>query len=156
MRRMAGIAMLWLMAALGPAMGLGGCSSLVPKLQAPQLDIAGVALNGGSLRAQKVAVTFNVTNPNDRQISVSGIDCRIALSGNDFATGQTAAPFVLPALGSSQFTLDLTADLGSVLELLAKQMGAKDVSYRLTGQLHLAEGLIRTVPFTKEGRLPLQ
>lgn len=135
---------------------LCGCAALVPKLEPPKLEVTNVVLRGGSLNKQRIAVTFKVTNPNDRQVGIERIDCHIALSGHDFASGQTDAPFILPALGESDFQLDLTADLASALQVLAQQMGAKEVSYRLTGEVHLSGGLLRNFPFTKDGRIALK
>ncbi|MFT3906315.1 MAG: LEA type 2 family protein [Steroidobacteraceae bacterium] len=146
----------WLGALVAGVAMLSGCASLLPKLEAPKLDVAGIAWKGGSMSRQKITVTLKVSNPNDRQISVSSIDCRIAVAGHDFASGATAKAFVVPALGDTQFDLDLTADLVTALQVLAEEQNSRDIAYRLTGELHLAAGLLRNVPFTKDGRIALR
>jgi LEA14-like dessication related protein len=133
-----------------------GCASLMPRLVPPTLDVTGVNLAGSDLAHTQISVQLHVTNPNARSLSVQGIDCTLALAGTQFAQGMTDAPFVVPASGETDFQVTLNADLATALGIMLGQLGAKDVPYTVTGQAHLAQGLIRTLPFRKEGRLALR
>ncbi|HTP39999.1 MAG TPA: LEA type 2 family protein [Steroidobacteraceae bacterium] len=135
---------------------LGGCAALLPRLEPPRLQVVGVNLGHGNLAKQKINVTLNVDNPNNRVLDIGSIDVNIALSGTDFATGVTAEPFAVPALGSTQFTIDLTANLETALKLIAASYGADTIPYRITGEVHLAGGVIRNLPFKSDGNVPLK
>jgi LEA14-like dessication related protein len=141
---------------LAGAMLLAGCSALLPKLEAPKLEVVAVNLGHANLLQAKIDVTLRVTNPNNRSLDVSSIVLQIAVSGTQMATGETAEPFVVPALGETQFDIKLTADVATALALMAQQLHSDTVPYRVTGQVKLASGFIRNLPFTSEGDLPLR
>ncbi len=145
------------LALIGVALGaaLGGCASLVPKLAPPTLVITGVAIGGGNLQQQQIKLTFHATNPNARAIAIRSIDCNLELAGNPFAQGATDAPFTLPALGESDFNLNVTANMNSVLAALAGGFGRHAVDYRVYGQVHLQSGLVRNIPFDQNGSVRL-
>jgi LEA14-like dessication related protein len=135
---------------------LPACSTLAPKLEPPRLEVTGVNFIGGDIAHQQIGLKVHVTNPNARSIAVRSIDYGIALAGTDFARGTTAAPFTVPASGATDFDLKLTADMMTALKVLGQHLGDRDVPYRVTGTLHLAEGVLRALPFASSGSLPLR
>jgi len=134
---------------------LAACTSL-SRLDAPQLSIVGIRLLGAQQNRQQFVLTIRVHNPNMRQIAVRSIDYRVALAGEEFATGATVEPFTVPALGESQFELNVSADLDRAIRLAVQRVTAGDLPYRVTGQVRLAEGALRTLPFTSSGTLSLR
>ena len=132
-----------------------GCSSLLPKLEPPQLEVVGLNFLGGDHQHQKLRLRLQVTNPNDRQIAVRSLDYQVALAGADFAQGSSTEPFTVPAMGQSEFDLDMNADLGSLLRVLSAHLGDSSLDYQVTGRVHLAEGLVRELPFKGHGQLAL-
>jgi LEA14-like dessication related protein len=142
----------WL-AAMGVA--LGGCASMLPKLEPPTLVITAVAIGGGNLQQQQIRLTFHATNPNNRAIPIRRIECNLELAGSPFAQGATDAPFTLPALGESDFNLNVTANMNSVLAALAGGFGRHAIDYRVYGQVHLQGGLVRNIPFDQKGSVKL-
>jgi LEA14-like dessication related protein len=143
-------------AVLAAILILAACASLAPKLEPPRLEVTGVSFVGGDLARQQIGLKVHVSNPNARSIAVQRIDYGIALAGTDFARGTTAAPFTLPASGATDFDLKLTADMLTALQVLGQHLGERDIPYRVTGTLHLAEGVLRLLPFASSGRLPLR
>ena len=144
----------WL-AALAP-LALAACSSLAPKLEPPRLEVTGVSFVSGDITRQQIGIQVHVTNPNERSIAVQRIDYGIALAGTDFAHGTTAAPFTVPASGATDFDLKLTADLVTALKVLGQHLGEHEIPYRVTGTLHLEEGVLRSLPFSSGGSLQLR
>jgi LEA14-like dessication related protein len=134
---------------------LCGCASMLPKLTAPTLVITGVVIGGGNLQQQQIKLTFHATNPNDRAIPIRRIECNLELQGTPFAQGATDAPFILPPLGEIDFDLNVTANLNTVLGLLAGGFAHHTVDYRVYGQVHLQGGMLRTIPFDQKGRVRL-
>ena len=134
---------------------LGACAAMLPRLEPPQLTVTRVDLVGGDLQQQQVHLTLHVVNPNARAIDVRGIDCNLDLNGEAFAAGSTEAAFTLPASGSTDFGLNVTANLDAALVALLSGLGHKTVDYRMYGQVHLSSGLIRNIPFEQKGRVKL-
>jgi LEA14-like dessication related protein len=134
---------------------LAGCSSLVPKLEPPRFEVVGLTMLGGDQKHQQLRLRLEVTNPNDREIAVKSIDYQAAVGSTTFAQGTSPQAFTLPALGKTQFDLDITADLAAVLRVLAAHLGESSLPYEVTGHVHLAEGLIREFPFKGHGQLAL-
>ena len=132
-----------------------GCAALVPKLEAPELKVVGLNFLGGDRQHQKLRLRIQVTNPNTRQIAVRSIDYQVALAGADFAQGSSAEPFTVPASGQSEFDLDMNTDLGSLLRVLSAHLGDAALEYQVSGRVHLAEGLLREIPFKGHGQLAL-
>jgi LEA14-like dessication related protein len=132
---------------------LGACV-LAPKLEAPKLSIAGVQVVSGELWVQHLKVRMHVHNPNDRELPVQGLEYTIEIAGEEFASGASAASFVVPPRGDAEFDTNVTTNLaGAVLKLLARGPGAltEEVPYRLSGKVSLASGLWRSIPFDEHG-----
>ncbi|MCC7462998.1 MAG: LEA type 2 family protein [Gammaproteobacteria bacterium] len=135
---------------------LPACAALAPQLEAPQLEVRGVRFIGGDLTRQQIGLKVHVSNPNPRELAIQRIDYGLALAGSEFARGTTAAPFTLPASGATDFDLRLTADLRTALQVLGAHLGERELPYRVSGTVHFAGGLLRVLPFTSGGMLPLR
>lgn len=144
-------------AAAALALLSAGCA-LAPKLATPTLTIVGVRLEGSDLLAQHLRVRVHVQNPNDRRLPVKGIAYTLDVDGQPFATGESAAGFVVPALGAAEFDMNVTTNVaGTLLRLLARGPDAlASVPYRLTGKISLAAGWLQSIPFEQRGTFRLQ
>jgi LEA14-like dessication related protein len=137
-------------------LGLSGCSLFMPKLEAPRLSVVGVELQKGALWQQKLKVRMHVDNPNDRVLPIKGITYTLDVNGQEFAHGESAASFVVPALGEAEFDMNMTANMaGTIISLLSHGTDA-NVEYHLAGKISLSEGLLRSVPFDQHGTFKLQ
>jgi LEA14-like dessication related protein len=142
--------------ALLAAVLLGGCA---PKLEKPTLSVAGVQLVSGDLWEQRLKVRLQVHNPNDRALPVKSIEYTLEVEGQPFASGESADAFTVPALGETEFDMNVTTNLaGALLKLLARGPDAlgQNVTYRLSGRLSLSAGLLRSIPFEQQGTFSLQ
>jgi LEA14-like dessication related protein len=138
------------------SLSLCGCSLFVPKLQAPRLSVVGVELQKGSLWQQRLKVRMHVDNPNDRVLPIKGITYTLEVNGQEFAHGESAASFIVPALGEAEFDMNMTANMaGTIISLLSHGTEA-NVEYHLAGRISLSEGLLRSVPFDEHGTFRLQ
>ena len=131
------------------------CSSLAPRLKAPDLKVVGLNFIGGDAHRQQLQLRVHVTNPNDRQIAVQSIDYQVALAGAHFADGSSAEPFTLPASGQTDFNLNVNANLEALVRVVGAHLGEPALDYEVTGTLHLAESLLREIPFKGHGQLPM-
>jgi len=134
---------------------LASCSSL--KLEAPELTIVRIDVVKADLFEQQLNVRMLVQNPNDRSLPVRSITYQMEVAGEAFAHGESEKNFEVPALGSTEFDVGVTANAASALLKLAtggKKLDA--VEYRMVGKVSLASGMIRTIPFDKKGVLKLR
>ncbi|HYL04237.1 MAG TPA: LEA type 2 family protein [Steroidobacteraceae bacterium] len=140
------------------ALAVAGCV-LSPKLATPRLSIVGVQLVSSDLLEQHFKVRMRVENPNDRVLPVGGISYTLEVEGEPFASGESDASFVVPALGEAQFDMNVTTNLaGTLTGLLARGPDAlgQGVPYRLSGKVSLSRGWLRSLPFAERGSFKLQ
>jgi LEA14-like dessication related protein len=137
---------------------LGACA-LAPQLKTPHLSVAEVQIVSSDLWQQRLKVRMHVQNPNDRAIAVKGLTYSLEVEGQPFASGESAASFTVPALGETDFDMNVTTNLaGVLLKLLARGPDAlgQSIAYRLTGKLSLSAGVVRSIPFEEHGSFTLQ
>jgi LEA14-like dessication related protein len=152
MRRVRGIHV------LAAGLVLAGCA-LTPRLSPPTLTVVNVQLNGSDLWEQHLTVRMHVQNPNDRTLPIRAITYTLEVEGQPLASGESAASFVVPALGEAEFDMNVTTNLaGTFLKLIGRGSGAlsQPVAYRLTGKVSLSQGLMRSIPFDERGEFRLQ
>lgn len=138
------------------ALALGGCSSLVPKLQSPTLTVVGVEVVRADLLQQQLRLRMHVSNPNDRALPVRGITYAVEVAGEQFAHGDSQRDFTVPALGETEFDVNVTANAAPVLLKYFAGGRREPLEYRIDGRVQLAAGLIRSVPFSQAGKLDLR
>lgn len=136
---------------------LAACA-LAPKFEAPHLTIVNVQVLSGDLWQQRLKVRMHVQNPNDRALPVKGIEYTIQVDGQEFATGESAASFVVPALGEAEFDMNVSTNLaGMLIRFLGRGQNAPSaLDYHISGKVALAEGLMRSIPFDQRGTFKLQ
>lgn len=140
---------------------LSGCAAFGPRLEAPKLSIAKVEIIKGDFFEQRFRARMNVQNPNDRELRVRGITYTIELGGEELGRGLSGSSFVVPARGEAEFDMLVTANLAGVLLKLAeraRKAGGRpnELPYSLRGEVKLASGVLRTVPFEQKGSVPLR
>lgn len=144
------------MLAISGLLLLGGCSSLVPKLQSPELDVVGVEVVKADLLQQQLRVRMHVHNPNDRALPVRGITYAVELAGEEFAHGDSDRNFTVPALGDMEFDVNVFANAAPVLLKYLTTSRGDPLEYRITGKVQLSGGFVRRIPFTQTGVLKLR
>ena len=137
-----------------------GCAGFGSRLEPPKLSVVGVEIVRGDLFEQRFKARMRVQNPNDRSIAVRGVSYTLQIGGEELGRGLSGSSFTVPASGEAEFDMLVTANLaGTVMRLLerARSDGLPDsLSYRLRGEVKLAEGLVRTIPFDEKGAVKLR
>lgn len=135
---------------------LCGCAVFMPKLQTPQLSIVDIEVRKASFLEQQLRVRMRVANPNDRALPIQGLSYTVYLGGQEFATGVSDASFIVPALGTAEFNMDVTANAaGALLAILGKPSG-QAIEYRMKGRVQLSHGWLRAIPFEERGTFNLR
>jgi LEA14-like dessication related protein len=132
------------------------CSLVAPHFENPILSVAGIELVGGNLLQQNFLVKFNIQNPNNRALPVTGLHAELNVLGKRVASGIVDRAFVVPAQGSSQFDMTISANLALVLLNLkaSADQRSDDIDYELTGVASIDLPFLREVPFRQRGVFP--
>ena len=138
------------------AVALSGCALFVPKLETPRLAIVDIEVRRANFMEQQLRVRMRVENPNDRSLPVKGLSYTVYLGGQEFATGVSDASFVVPALGTAEFDMDVTANAaGALFSILGKPRG-QGIDYLMNGRVELTHGWLRSIPFQQRGTFTLR
>lgn len=132
---------------------VAGCVSL--QLQPPHVTVSDIDLVDATLLEQRFALTLRVQNPNDADISISGLDFDVQINGRHFARGVSDRAVTLPRFGEAVLEVDAVSDLASVLRQLMElgKDGRPGLEYRVSGRL--ATRSLGSVPFESRGELTL-
>jgi LEA14-like dessication related protein len=135
---------------------VSGCAS-VANLQAPDLSVVSMKLQSADLFEQRLLVRMRVQNPNERELPIKGITYRIEIDDAQLAQGESNTPFTVPALGEAEFDVQVRANLASALsKFLSRKKGDDTLEYRLVGDVSLASGFLRRIPFDERGSVKLK
>ncbi len=142
---------------IGWSLCLAACSLLTPKFERPSLSVSGIELVSGNLLQQSFRVRFNIQNPNDRALPVSGLHASISIGGEHVAQGRNDRAFVVPAKGDIDFDMLVTANLGVALLKLANKMDqrADSIDYDVSGAASIDLPFLSDLPFHQTGSFSL-
>jgi len=135
---------------------LGACAGpLTSKVEPPQVSVAGLGLGRPGLFEQELRVDLRLVNPNDFDVDVDSLKFNLEVNEIQFARGQTAADFELPALGETVVPVDVLVPTNDLIDRMMQVGGGESLSYRLTGTAELGGLLGIPIPFEREGELAL-
>lgn len=142
-------------AALATAALLGGCS--LTQLKAPAITPQTVTLTDLRLDQQQFDVSLHVDNPNDRDLPIKSVTCTLEIGGVEVGKGETAAAFVLPALGSTEVDLHVTTNFAtSVPNLLRRVLERGQMpEYHFSGWVNPDVTLLPPIPFSNSGQIQI-
>jgi LEA14-like dessication related protein len=143
---------------LGCSLCLAACSLLTPKFERPTLSVIGIEFAGGNLTQQNFRVQFNIQNPNDRELPVKGVHADLKVDGERIAQGQNDRSFVVPARGSIDFDMVITANVALALLKLQQRMDqrADSIDYDVSGAASIDLPFLRDLPFHQSGAFSLK
>lgn len=139
------------------ALCLTACSMLSPKFAKPNLSVVSIEMVSGNFLQQNFQVKFNIQNPNDRALPVSGLHAELSVGGEQIASGVSQKAFVVPARGDTEFDMTITANMALALLKLANNAGnhADSLNYEMTGVVTVDLPFVGDVPFHQNGSFSL-
>jgi len=133
---------------------LAGCAML-PKFESPKLSVVSLKMQSADIFSQRLQVRMRVFNPNSRELPIKGISYRLEVNDAELGQGNTSAPFTVPANGELEFDMQITANLAGALAKLLGRHDSNTIAYRLVGDVDLASGFLRHIPFDERGNIKL-
>jgi len=138
------------------AAAAGGCALFAPHLETPRLTLVSIDFERGGLLEQQLKVRMRVQNPNDRALPVRGLAYTLYAQDEEIAHGVSVQSFTVPALGEAEFDTELTTHLAGMLIGLLGQRAPSVLAYRITGEVELSAGWLRSLPFEHRGEVRLR
>ena len=130
--------------------------ALGPKVEVPRLTLVRIAMTSADIFNQQFMVRVHVQNPNDRELPIRGIDYKLFLEGDSFAEGVSDKPFVVPALGETEFDMIVRTNFVSGIgRLMSRLNGREQVQYVLEGKVLTDISMAKKIPFQETGTVSL-
>src|SRR5262249_12952681 len=125
----------------------GGCAGIAPHLETPHLSVVNIEVTSADIFSQPLKVRMHVQNPNERTVPIKGPDSKLGAEGEELGRGPSATSFVVPALGETDFDMNVTANMaGAIIKLLGRgQRRGDSIAYRMSGRVALSGGFVRSV-----------
>jgi LEA14-like dessication related protein len=137
---------------------IAGCAGLGKPLETPRVSLANIEVQDSKGLETAFLVHLRVTNPNDVDLDIKGVDCDLEINGKPFAYGISNTQVKVPAFGSE--TIPVTV-YSSVLDIIRGLFGLpqrEDLSYRVKGKVRMAGGglMPSTLPFDSQGTVAIK
>ncbi|HEV8330828.1 MAG TPA: LEA type 2 family protein [Steroidobacteraceae bacterium] len=137
------------------ALSFAACA-LGPKVAVPRLTLVRVAMTSADIFNQQFMVRVHVQNPNDRELPIRGIDYKLFLEGDSFAEGVSDKPFVVPALGETEFDMIVRTNFVSGIGRLMSRLNGRDqVQYVVEGKVLTDISMAKKIPFQETGTVSI-
>src|SRR5258708_18529378 len=143
---------------IGWSLCLAACSLMAPKFERPTLSVTGIELVNGNLLQQNFRVKFNIQNPNDRALPVSGLHAALSVAGENIAQGRNERAFVVPAKGDIEFDKIIAAHMALALLKPGHVMDqhADSIAYEVSGAASVDLPFLHDLPFHQTGSFSLK
>ncbi len=147
------------MSLIAMAFLLTACASMETVISAPGVSLRNVTVTDLGFSGQTFLLGFDVVNPNSFPIPVREVSYGIELDGHGFASGETAAKFVIPAQGDGEFAISVQLNLlktAPQLLYVIRDGVRGDIPYALAGELVIDLPFVKPVSFRSTGEIHLQ
>jgi len=134
--------------------GLIGCASL----ESPRISLANLAIRETTGFETVLQVQLRVLNPNDVDLNIRGVDCKLEINDKPFAYGISKTAVQVPAYGSATVPVTVYSSALDIARGLLGMQGREQLSYQLKGKVRLegAGWLLSQLPFKSEGTVSLK
>ena len=99
-----------------------------------------------------------VTNPNEVDLDVRGVECRLDINDKELAYGVSNARVLIPAMGSETIPVTIYSSVLDIVRGLIGLPQREELRYRLEGKVRLERSgwLPSTLPFESRGSVNLK
>lgn len=139
---------------------LSACASTgVGGLQAPYVSLSNITPAADmTFFEQRYDVALRVQNPNNVDLSVTGLNYRVILNDREFARGVSRDQMKIPALGEKVVHVTVTSGAFDWFKQINRIQSNPDLkpSYKVEGTLHLQGPFSRSLSFENSGSFDME
>ncbi|NWF74466.1 MAG: LEA type 2 family protein [Nitrospirae bacterium] len=117
-----------------------GCASWFMKGEPAEVLVINITPLEVTAFEQRLQVDLRIRNPNDFDLVVTGIDFTLNLNGKRLARGLSNNDFRVPRLSDAVVSVQTSTSTFDVVGQLLSLSRDQDLSYNITGLLHLKDG----------------
>jgi LEA14-like dessication related protein len=145
--------------AAGPLMlaaALAGCAAVNNALQKPEVKLERVLVRDVGVRGGELELQLGLENPNPFDLRGTEIALGFDVEGSHVGDVRYADDFNLAEGGRTKLSLPLRFEWAGIGTALQAALSTGEIPYAMKGQLTIeAPWGAQSVPFTREGRVPL-
>lgn len=145
--------------AAGPLMlaaALAGCAAVNSALQKPEVKLERVLVRDVGVRGGELELQLGLENPNPFDLRGTEIALGFDVEGSHVGDVRYADDFNLAEGGRTKLSLPLRFEWAGIGTALQAALSTGEIPYAMKGQLTIeAPWGAQSVPFTREGRVPL-
>ncbi len=137
---------------------LCGCAIFNKSLESPHISLSDLTVQESTGFEAVFEVQLRVLNPNDIDLNIQGIDCKLEINDKPFAYGLSKVVVKVPAYGTATMPVTMYSSIFNIARGLIDLPLREEMSYRLKGRLRLdgTERLPTKVSFESEGTVPFK
>ena len=117
---------------------LAGCSSLPMGAVAPKVSVADIDVKSLGVFEQRFDLGLRVTNPNDFDLKIEGLDFDLEVNGRPFAKGLSSAAAMIPAASSTIIHVEAITESKNIIsqvKTMPFEMLKEGVPYKVKGRV---------------------
>lgn len=134
------------------AIFIAGCVT-PQKVESPTIQLQNVKFLKVKGLTQLVRVDLLVSNPNDFDIPLTGLNFDMKVNGVLFAQGLSNARVDIPRLGRAVVPVEVSISALTVLQQIQVAQKSKKIDYHLSGKALLDHVLLPSVTFDRRGSM---
>lgn len=129
-----------------------GCTGIPFNAKAPKVSVTEVNVKRLGLFEQMFDVGLRVSNPNDFDIDIEGLEFKLEVNGRAFATGVAQTQTRVPALTGAVVHVDTTTQSDNLLQQMKTlpEILKDGVPYRIHGRIKI-DRATNWLPFDRNG-----
>lgn len=137
---------------------IAGCAGLGKPLETPRVSLSNIQVQESKGLETVFLVHLRVTNPNDVDLDIKGVDCDLEINGKPFAYGISNTQVKVPAFGSQTIPVTVYSSVLDIVKGLFGLQQREDLSYQLKGKVRMAGGglMPSTLPFDSQGTVSIK
>jgi LEA14-like dessication related protein len=128
----------------------------VMKTLSPKVTVADFRILNMGLLEQNYMLQLRIKNPNSFSLPIAGLNYRLDINEQEFASGTSNEAITIPATGEKLLNLKFTSNLMRIVEKWTDwaTIFEHNFKYRISGDMNLVTG-VAPLPFEYKGEIPL-
>lgn len=136
---------------------ISGCQTLSPQFETPSVSVTSIKTLPAAGFSQPFEVGLKITNPNNSELSLTGISYQLSIEGHKLAEGASNQVPVVPAFGEADFKVKVSTNLLGGIKLLNDVLNnpRDTVHYELKAKLGTGLPLLPGITVVESGEFDL-